>query len=175
MAFSRPPNVSSAADKPNTSVVCTDVQETQHPPVPTVPAQKGVLLCVKRKRDESANEVVVLEERPTKLRRQDVDNLMFSMGALSLSKQKNTATKKSTDRKVFRYLGQKEEVFVSRDKEAKVDLQKKIAQVKEKRKNTQTVETELNLDQRTKMTQVRTIFWALLRFRLHLGLLDYRK
>lgn len=148
MTFSRPPRLSCASEKPTVSIPAKEApQENQNPDVST---QRGVLLCVKRKREESVNEVVVLEERPSKVRKQDVEQLVFSLGALSVSREQ-PRTLPQTGRKVFRYLGRKEEILV---KESRGDLQQKIAQVKERRRTLQPQKTELNLDQRTKITQV---------------------
>jgi hypothetical protein len=151
MTFSRPPKFSCASEQPKSSVPQEEAYGEHSSRLGTPdPSQRGVLLCVKRKREEFVNEVVVLEERPSKVRRQDVEQLAFSLGALAVSKEQ-PRTIPRTGRKVFRYLGSKEEVLV---KESRGDLQSKIAQVKERRRTAEPHKTELNLDQRTKKNQV---------------------
>lgn len=100
------------------------------------------------------NEVVVLEERPSKVRKQDLDSLTSAISSLSVTKDEAPTVPsfpKTSERKVFRYLGRQEEVLT---KGSRGDLKKRIEQVKERRKNREPPKTELNLDQRTKNNQV---------------------
>eukprot|EP01127_Copromyxa_protea_P022538 TRINITY_DN8123_c0_g1_i1.p1 TRINITY_DN8123_c0_g1~~TRINITY_DN8123_c0_g1_i1.p1 ORF type:complete len:357 (+),score=98.38 TRINITY_DN8123_c0_g1_i1:65-1072(+) len=147
----RPPNVSSSSPAPKVSYATQESTTAPKSGTSDISTQRGVLLCVKRKREESVNDVVVLEERPSKIRKQEIENLMFSMGALSVSNSdKPRAPPKSFERKkVFRYLGRKEEIFL---KETRGNLEQKIKQVKERRKE-QKHKPELDLEQRSKNSQ----------------------
>lgn len=167
VAFSRPPNLSAASEKPRSSIPYQQPKEvpaTQHTApasvagtldIPEV-AQRGVLLCVKRKREEVVNDVVVLEERPSKVRKQDLETLASAIATLVVSQEqqeKPASAQRASERKVFRYLGRKDEVLTT---DSRMDLQKKIQQVKEKRRNKEPPKTELSLDKRAKNTLVST-------------------
>eukprot|EP01126_Amoeba_proteus_P024437 TRINITY_DN2461_c0_g2_i4.p1 TRINITY_DN2461_c0_g2~~TRINITY_DN2461_c0_g2_i4.p1 ORF type:complete len:103 (-),score=16.84 TRINITY_DN2461_c0_g2_i4:460-768(-) len=72
------------------------------------PAQ--VLLCRKRKREEDFYPSLVLEERPVKVSRKETDELAAAFGSILVSDESNQRTATNMGRKLFRYLGRKDEL-----------------------------------------------------------------